>query len=130
MTERLDRIEAILETTAQQQAKTSDEVDTLLGAVGTNEAAIRDLTANVNELVGESKDSQKRFEILRDEAQQDRAENRRNTDMLTANIQRLEQAISKLSDNVALMVAENRSQRETVNNLIKLCTALVERGAA
>jgi len=76
MTDRLDRIEALLENTAERQAKHTDEIDTLLAACSTNEAAIRNLTVNVSELRGESADTQKRFEILRDEAKTDRLETR------------------------------------------------------
>lgn len=123
MTERLDRIEASLERSEQRATRRAEDIDTLLGAIATTDAQVR-------ELRGESADASQRFEVLRAEAQNDREEARRNTDMLTANIQRLEQSISKLSDNVALMVEENRSQRETVNNLIKLATALVERQAS
>jgi cell division protein FtsB len=43
-----------------------------------------------------------------------------NMTALTANAQRLEKAISELASNIASMVEENRSQRETVNNLIRL----------
>lgn len=42
---------------------------------------------------------------------------------LSANVERLERAIT-------LMVAENSAQRETVNNLIKLATALVAQKAS
>ena len=49
---------------------------------------------------------------------------------LTANVERLERAVTGLSSNIALMVEENRSQRETVNNLIKLATALVNQRAS
>ncbi len=42
---------------------------------------------------------------------------------LSANVDRLERAIT-------LMVAENSAQRETVNNLIKLATALVQQRAS
>ncbi|MEO0769043.1 MAG: hypothetical protein AAFY72_06360 [Cyanobacteria bacterium J06649_4] len=52
-----------------------------------------------------------------------------NLTVLTANVERLERAITGLSSNIALMVEENRAQRETVNNLIRLATALVERQA-
>ena len=117
MTERLDRIEASLERSEQQAAKRAEDIDTLLGAIATTDAQVRELRS----------DAVQRFEVLRAEAQNDREGARRDTDMLTANIQRLEQSISKLSDNIALMVTENRSQRETMNNLIKLATALVER---
>ena len=127
MTERLDRIEAAIE-------RNTAGIDDLLGACAKNEAKIAEMSmatdARINQLLTAISENQQRFEVLRAEAQNDRAESRRNTDMLTANVQRLEQSIAKLSDNVALMVEENRSQRETVNNLIRLCTALVEKKAS
>jgi cell division protein FtsB len=52
-----------------------------------------------------------------------------NMTALTANVQRLERAVSELAGNIGLMVAENRSQRETVNNLIRLATTLVEKAS-
>jgi chromosome segregation ATPase len=90
MTERLDRIEAILERTATQQAQntatlngitdrqaqTAEDIDALLGAVSTNEAGISALTENVNKLSSDIAESHQRFDILRDEAIADRRENR------------------------------------------------------
>lgn len=93
MTERLDRIEAlllataeqqnemnaslqqtqgILNQTAQQQAVNTDEIDTLLGAASTNEVGIRALTKNVNQLVVKIDENNQHFEILREEAIADR----------------------------------------------------------
>lgn len=46
-----------------------------------------------------------------------------NMSVLSANVERLERAIS-------IMVAEGAAQRETVNNLIKLATALVAQRAS
>ena len=46
-----------------------------------------------------------------------------NLDTLSANVARLERGISQ-------MVAESAAQRETVNNLIKLATALVDQRAS
>lgn len=123
MTERLDRIETAIE-------RTSSNVDDLLGTVAQTDRQVQDTCARVDRLVEKVDESNQRFEVLRAEAQADREENRRNADMLTANVQRLEQSIAKLADNVGLMVEENRSQRETVNNLIRLCTALVEQRAS
>lgn len=77
MTDRLDRIEAILESTATQQAKTADEVDTLLGAAATNEAAIQQLTTNVDRLSRSTEQTEQLFNIVRGEAAEDRAETRR-----------------------------------------------------
>ena len=123
MTERIDRIEQAVERTASN-------VDDLLGAIATTQADVLRVNGNVDKLTRKASDTDKLFETLRAEAQNDREESRRNTDMLTANTQRLEQSVSKLSDNVGLLVAENRSQRETVNELIKLTTALVNQRAS
>ena len=123
MTERIDRIEQAVERTASN-------VDDLLGAIATTQADVLRVNGNVDKLTRKASDTDKLFETLRAEAQNDREESRRNTDMLTANTQRLEQSVSKLSDNVGLLVAENRSQRETVNELIKLATALVNQRAS
>ena len=77
MTERLDRIEAILQSTAEQQAKNTDEIDTLIGVAATNEASIQRLTDSVQELVSKVDESNKRFNVLRLEAAEDRQETRR-----------------------------------------------------
>ncbi|MEL6469371.1 MAG: hypothetical protein AAFQ74_06550 [Cyanobacteria bacterium J06623_4] len=70
MSERLDRIEAILERTAQRQEKQAEDIDTLLGVVATNERKVRELT-------DKSKYNEQLFEVLRAEAQADRDETRR-----------------------------------------------------
>ena len=56
---------------------------------------------------------------------------------LSANVERLERSVTGLSvdmrqltSNISLMVEENRSQRETMNSLIKLATTLVEKQAS
>ena len=69
MTERLDRIEAILERTAQQQERSSSDIDTLLGAVSTTEVAVRSLQKTTQE-------TEQLFNTIRAEASQDRAETR------------------------------------------------------
>ncbi|MGB7086591.1 MAG: hypothetical protein WBD47_13630 [Phormidesmis sp.] len=84
MSDRLDQIEAILATTAQQQAqntetlkavseqqaKNTEGIDTLLGAIATTEARVQNLTDHAEE-------SNQRFEVLRSEAQADREETQR-----------------------------------------------------
>ena len=69
MTERLDRIEAILERTARQQERSTNDIDTLLGAVGTTEVAVRSLQKT-------TKETEQLFNTIRAEANQDRAETR------------------------------------------------------
>ena len=69
MTERLDRIEAILKRTAQQQERSTNDIDTLLGAVGTTEVAVRSLQKT-------TKETEQLFNTIRAEASQDRAETR------------------------------------------------------
>lgn len=84
MSDRLDQIEAILATTAQQQAqntetlkavseqqaKNTEGIDTLLGAIAATEARVQNLTDHAEE-------SNQRFEVLRSEAQADREETQR-----------------------------------------------------
>ena len=129
MTERLDRIEATIE-------RTSSNVDDLLGAIATTDRQVRDLRE-------ESADAKQRFEMLRAEAQNDRRETRQlwndvvvqmesnraaNTEAiaeLTKAVKTQSQSIDRLERSVALVVAESAAQRETINNLIKLATALV-----
>ncbi|MBE9063469.1 hypothetical protein [cf. Phormidesmis sp. LEGE 11477] len=76
MTERLDRIEALLENTQQQlnqtaekQTKNTEEIDLLLGAVATSEA-------KVDKLIIRAEAADQRFEVLRAEAATDRQEYR------------------------------------------------------
>ncbi len=77
MTERLDRIEALLEGTGEnlkqttaKQAKNTEDIDTLLGAIALSEARIE-------KLVGKAEDTDTLFNTLRAEAQADRQETRR-----------------------------------------------------
>ncbi|MGB3298664.1 MAG: hypothetical protein WBA76_10380 [Phormidesmis sp.] len=136
MTERLDRIEALLETTGQQQAKQTEDIDTLLGAIAQTDRQVRDLR-------GESVDDKQRFEVLRAEAQNDRQETRQlwndavtqmgvNRAANAAAVAELTEAvgaqskgIDRLERGISQMVTEMTSQRETANNLIRLATALV-----
>ena len=76
MTERLDRIEALLEGTgqklnqaAEQQNKNTEGIEDLLGAIAQTDRQVQDLR-------GESADAKQRFEVLRAEAQNDRNEYR------------------------------------------------------
>ena len=141
MTERLDRIEASLDRSEQRATKRGEDIDTLLGAIATTDRQVRDLR-------DESADAQQRFEVLRAEAQNDRQETRQlwndtvtqmetdraaNADAvteLTEAVRAQSQSIDRLERSVSQMVAESSAQRETVNNLIKLATALVNREAS
>ena len=76
MTDRLNRVEGLLEKTAErldqtadQQAKNTEGIDTLLGVVAKNEADITKLVVKIDE-------SNDRFEVLRSEAANDRQETR------------------------------------------------------
>lgn len=84
MTERLDRIEAILSDTATQQAKTSADIETLLGACSTNLTACQELRAagaasdaRIDRLDERAESNERRFEIFLSEARADREETRR-----------------------------------------------------
>lgn len=91
MSERLDRIEALLEQSAQRQsttdaqiANTRDDIETLLGAASSNESACRELRAagaqtdaRINRLTDRAESNERRFETLLSEARADREETRR-----------------------------------------------------
>lgn len=83
MTERLDRIEATLERTAQQQERNASDIDTLLGAASTYELEARKLhedvaalIKNVTTLTERSRYNEQLFETVRAEAKADREETR------------------------------------------------------
>ncbi|MGB7085275.1 MAG: hypothetical protein WBD47_06955 [Phormidesmis sp.] len=69
MSERLDRIEAILEATAEQQQRNTEDIDNLLGAIAVTEVTVQQLTARAEE-------NDRRFETLRAEGIADRQETR------------------------------------------------------
>ena len=109
MSERLDRIEAILETVATHQARQADEIDTLIGAASNNETAIRELTANVQrtnadvtQLITATAESNQRFEVLRQEAISDRRE--------------LGQRFEALQQELAAAVAEGNQRFEILRH--------------
>jgi len=81
---RLDRIEAILKSTDEHQARNARGIDTLVSVCSSNEVACRDLreTATENaaacrELRISITENQDRFVVLREEAKANRAETRR-----------------------------------------------------
>ena len=61
----LQQTQAVLNQTAQQQATNTSEIETLLGAVSTNEVGVQALVEQVAE-------NNRRFDILRQEAIADR----------------------------------------------------------
>ena len=78
----LSQTQAVLDRTAQQQSRQTDEIDTLLGAVSTNEVGVRALVAKIDE-------SNTRFEILRQEAITDRQRADQRFEAMQENIQQL-----------------------------------------
>lgn len=83
MTERLDRIEALLENTGQkldktaaQQARNSDDIETLLGAIATTEASIQKTDASVRRLSVKVEGVELICDTIRAEARADRLETR------------------------------------------------------
>lgn len=142
MTERLDRIEslllataerqnemnaslqqtqAVLNQTAQQQARNTDEIDTLLGAVSTNEVACRELRQSMT-------DANQRFEILRAEAAADRQRSDQRSQMLRAEanqrfeIFRAETAVDRQRSDQRFdaQIAEIRAQGEQIRALLSV----------
>ena len=69
MTDRLDRIESLLERSEQRATKRDEDIDTLLGAIAATDQQVQALR-------GESADAAQRFKVLRAEAQNDRDEYR------------------------------------------------------
>jgi predicted RNase H-like nuclease (RuvC/YqgF family) len=67
MTERLDRIEALLERTAEQQSRNTEDIDALVEAISTTDVEVRQLTEAIAH-------NQKRFDTLRRESIADRTE--------------------------------------------------------
>ncbi len=89
MSERLDRIEALLlitaerlNQTAEQQQRNTTDIDKLLGAISTTDVEVRSLTQAVTT-------NEQRFAILREDAIADREENRRRFDAQQEVIQSL-----------------------------------------
>ena len=128
MTERLDRIEALLERTAEQQARHGDEIDTLLGAIATTEADVQRTTASVNKLVAKIDESNQRFETLRDEARADRLETRAlwndavaqmqiNREESSRRFDAQQEIIQRLLTELVEMNRDNRRLRDRFDNL-------------
>ena len=128
MTERLDRIEAILlataerqnemnaslqqtqavlNQTAQQQATSTSEIDTLLGAISTNEVGIRALVTKIDE-------SNTRFEILRQEAITDRQKVDRRFEESTRRFDAQQENIQTL---LAQLIATNQDISQAKGNI-------------
>jgi uncharacterized coiled-coil protein SlyX len=133
MTERLDRIEAILERTATQQERHTDEIDTLLGAVSTTEVAVDKLVAEMAKTTAEMAktnaavaESNQRFDVLRDEAIADRRENRElwNDAMTQADADRakadekFDRAIAQADTDRARADERHAAQMEVIQTLL------------
>lgn len=78
----LTQTQATLDQIAVQQARNTEELDTLLGAVSTNEVKIR-------ALIEQTAQSNQRFDILRAEAAADRQRSDERFEAMQENIQRL-----------------------------------------
>ena len=114
--DRLDRIEAVLESitkrldsTAAQQAKNTEDIDTLLGAVSTNEVACRELRISVME-------NQDRFTVLREEARADRAETRRLFDDAITQMESNRAETRRLSDDAITQMESNRAETRRLSD--------------
>jgi rubrerythrin len=138
MTERLDRIEAILERTATQQERHAEEIDTLLGAVSSNEVAARNLIAEMAKTTAEMAEtnaavteSNQRFENLRQDAIADRQETARkfNDAVAQMNTDRAENA-KRFDDAVTQMDtdrAENAKRFDDTLNRIDAGQEVIQR---
>lgn len=153
MSETLDRIEALLEQSAQrqaetdaQQAKTSADIETLLGACSTNLTACQELRASgaaadarLDRLTERAESNERRFETLLSEMQADRQETARlwsdaveqmNTDRATAAAQAdadraetrryfdaQQEVIQRLLVELVEMNRDNRRLRDRIDGL-------------
>ncbi|MEM8503744.1 MAG: hypothetical protein AAF716_11400 [Cyanobacteria bacterium P01_D01_bin.1] len=104
----LDRVGERLDSIAVQQAKNTDDIDTLLGAVSSNEVACRELRISIVE-------NQERFTVLREEAQADRAETRRLSDEAQAD--RAE--TRRLSDEATARAERDRAEFRAYFNTLR-----------
>ena len=91
MTERLDRIEALVERNATG-------IDDLLGAIAQTDRQVQETGEQVRALRGESADAKQRFEVLRAEAQRDREEYRALFNDAIAQIEQRQEEWSKRFD--------------------------------
>lgn len=110
MSERLDRIEAILEATAEQQQRNTEDIDTLLGAISTTDVEVRSLTQTVAA-------SERRFENLRADAMADRQTFR---EQLEADRQRSDGRFNEA-------MSEIRAQGEILRSLLSELTSTNQR---
>lgn len=117
MTERLDRIEEILQNTAQKQAKNAEEIEALVGAVSTNETAIRELTANVarttanvDRVTAKAEGNEMLFETVRVEAREDRAETRRLWNDAVTQMNTDREAFREKSDSTIAQINTDRAE--------------------
>ncbi|MFK8185359.1 MAG: hypothetical protein AB8B99_18445 [Phormidesmis sp.] len=119
MTERLDRMEALLERTQQtldrtaaKQEKNTEEIDILLGAIATSEA-------KVDKLVARAESTDQRFEVLRAEAVTDRQEFRQNFNDVIEQM-RIDREETKQQANADRQKADERhsAQMEVIQTLL------------
>jgi predicted nucleic acid-binding Zn-ribbon protein len=112
MSERLDRIEAILE-------RHTDEIDTLLGAVSTTEIAINNLVAEMAKTNTAIAESNQRFDVLRAEANAAIAESNQRFDVLRAEaIADRQETAQKFNDAIAQMGTDREEHRTSFNHAI------------
>lgn len=146
MTERLDRIAALLEQSAQQHAEARGDIQGLLESTSENKEACRELRtageqtdARINRLTDRAESNERLFQTLLSEAQADRQETRQlwndavtqmNTDRAEAKAQadadRAEnrqsfsaqmEVIQRLLVELVEMNRDNRRLRDRVDNL-------------
>ncbi len=110
----LQQTQAVLDQTAQQQAINTSEIDTLLGAVSTNEVEIRALIQQIAE-------SNQRFEVIRQEAIADRQKSDQRFEALRqeaiANKQVSDQRFEAMQENIQRLFLELPSTNRRVDTL-------------
>ena len=107
MTASLQPPQAILARTAEQQATNTREIDILLGAISTNEVALRAVVQRIDE-------SNQRFDVLRQEAIADRQES---DQRLEAMRQKSNQRFEAMQENIQRLFLELLGTNRRVDTL-------------
>ena len=103
----LQHTQAILDRTAEQQATNTREIDILLGAISTNEVALRAVVLRIDE-------SNQRFDVLRQEAIADRQES---DQRLEAMRQKSNQRFEAMQENIQRLFLELHGTNRRVDTL-------------
>ena len=107
--ERLDQTSERLALTVEQQVKNTTDIDTLLGAVSSNEVGVRELSVDVRSLTTAIGESNQRFDVLRLEAVEDRQETRQ---LFNDAVDQMERDRARFAQRFEAVIAQAEADRE------------------